>query len=626
MSNSEQILKTKLSEENFEKLSALENPKLHKFVADAVELANPDSVFVCTDSPEDIQYIRDLALKTGEEKNLATKGHTVHFDGYNDQARDKSQTKYLLPEGSQLGESLNSTERQAGIEEVQGYLKDSMVGREMLVCFFCLGPTDSDFSISCAQITDSPYVAHSESILYRWGYQQFKKIGDSENFFRFLHTEGELENNVSKNVDKRRIYIDLQDEIVYSTNTQYAGNTVGLKKLALRLAIQKATSEGWLAEHMFVMGAQGPGGRVTYFTGAFPSACGKTSTAMLGGQTIVGDDIAYLRSKKGKAYCANVEKGVFGIIRDVNPDDDAVIYDALTRDGCEVIFSNVLVKDDKPYWLGMGCELPDEGINHSGQWHKGKKDNKGNEITPSHKNARYCLNISELSNRDPKADDAEGVPVGGVVYGGRDSDTWVPVEQAFTWKEGIIAKGASIESETTAATLGQEGVRKFNIMSNMDFLSIPLGEYIQKNIDFGESLDTAPSIFSVNYFLKNKDGKFLNDIADKIVWIMWAERRINGEVKARKTPTGFIPMYDDLAKLFKEYRNKDYTKADYETEFSVRIPENLRKIDRIEKIYKEQVDDTPKSVFNTFAEIRKRYNELSEQKGDCVSPYELPEE
>jgi phosphoenolpyruvate carboxykinase (GTP) len=320
-----------------------------------------------------------------------------------------------------------------------------------------------------------------------------------------------------------------------------------------------------------------------------------------------------------------VEKGVFGIIRDVNADDDPVIFDALTRK-CEVIFSNVLVKDAKPYWLGMGKELPKEGFNHSGEWYEGKKDDEGKAITPSHKNARYCLNISELSNRDPKADDPEGVPLGGVVYGGRDSDTWAPVEQAFNWREGIIAKGASIESETTAATLGQEGIRKFNIMSNMDFLSIPMGEYIQNNIDFGESLDVEPSIFSVNYFLKNEEGKFLNDIADKIVWIMWAERRVNNEVKARKTPTGYIPEYEDLVKLFREYRNKDYTKEDYEKQFTVRIPENLAKIDRIEKIYKEQGDGIPKSVFDAFEQIRQRYAELKEQKGEYVSPFDIPKD
>ncbi|MHC4221133.1 MAG: phosphoenolpyruvate carboxykinase (GTP) [Planctomycetota bacterium] len=562
MSNAKELLKEKLSAEHYERLIALDNEKMHQFVADTIELTNPATVYVCTDSPEDIDYVREQSVKKGEESALAMKGHTYHFDGYFDQARDKAKTKYLLPEGSSLGENLNSIEKTEGVKEIRSLLKDIMVGREMLVCFFCLGPTDSDFSIPCVQITDSSYVAHSESILYRAGYEQFKKIGSDPGFFRFIHSAGELDGCVSKNIDKRRVYIDLEENLVYSTNTQYAGNTVGLKKLSLRLAIQKASAEGWLAEHMFLMGAQGPNGRVTYFAGAFPSACGKTSTSMLPGQTIIGDDIAYLRKKDGKIRSVNVEKGIFGIIRDVNPDDDPIIYKALTNPG-EVIFSNILIKDDKPYWLGMGSDLPKDGVNHSGQWTDSKKDEKGNEVTASHKNARYCLNISELDNKDPLLDDPDGALVGGLIYGGRDSDTWVPVECAFDWTEGIIIKGASIESETTAATLGQEGVRTFNLMANLDFLSIPLGKYIQNNLDFADSTDNTPLIFSVNYFLKDKDGKYLNAILDKKIWILWAELRVNGDVEAIETPTGFIPKYEDLAKLFKDQLDTEYTQDDY---------------------------------------------------------------
>ncbi|MBA7485944.1 Phosphoenolpyruvate carboxykinase [GTP] [subsurface metagenome] len=617
------LLKEKLTAENYDRLVALANPKLHEFIADAIELTSPASVFICTGSAEDVAYIRELAIKAGEETPLDIPGHTVHFDGYHDQARDKAQTKYLLPPGSDLGASLNSIEKKAGVEEVRSFLKDSMVGREMLVCFWCLGPTDSDFSIPSVQITDSPYVAHSESILFRPGYEQFKKIGAAPDFFRFIHSEGELENAVSKNIDKRRVYIDLEEDLVYSVNTQYGGNTIGLKKLALRLAIKKGSKEGWLAEHMFVMGAHGPGGRVTYFAGAFPSACGKTSTSMLPGQTIIGDDIAYFRRKAGQIRCVNVEKGIFGIIRDVNAEDDPVIYEALTRP-YEVIFSNVLFDDkNKPHWLGMGSELPAEGINHSGKWHKGKKDADGNEITASHKNARYCLNIPDLSNRDPLIDDPDGVPVGGIIYGGRDSDTWVPVEQAFSWADGIIGKGASIESETTAATLGKEGVRTFNLMSNLDFLSIPLGRYIQNNLDFAKTIDNPPLIFSANYFLRGKDGKYLNGIADKKVWILWAELRVNGDVDAIETPTGFIPKYEDLAKLFKEQLGKEYSQADYVQQFTIRVPENLAKVDRVEKIYKEKVPDTPQIVFDTFAKIRSRLKAAQDRHGEYISPFDL---
>jgi len=623
MSKTKEVLKEKLTDESYSRLMVLDNPKMHDFVADAIELTGATSVFVCTDSDEDRAYIRELAVRNGEEIPLNIPGHTCHFDGYDDQARDKARTKYLLEPGSDLGASLNSIEKQAGVEEIRSFLKDTMVGREMLVCFFCLGPLDSDFSIPCVQITDSPYVAHSETILYRSGYEQFRKIGSSPDFFRFLHSEGELENNVSKKVDKRRVYIDLAEEIVYSVNTQYGGNTIGLKKLALRLAIQKASREGWLAEHMFVLGAHGPGGRVTYFTGAFPSACGKTSTSMLPGQTIVGDDIAYFRKKDGQMRSVNVEKGIFGIIRDVNVKDDPIIYKALTGP-CEVIYSNVLIAEPKkPYWLGMGTKLPAEGINHSGKWYEGKKDSDGNEVTASHKNARYCLNIPDLANRDPMLDDPDGVPVGGVVYGGRDSDTWVPVEQAFSWAEGIIIKGACLESETTAATLGKEGVRTFNLMSNLDFLSIPLGRYIQNNLDFADGIENPPMIFSVNYFLKDKNGRYLNGMADKLVWILWAELRVNGDVEAIKTPTGLIPRYEDLQSLFKEHLDVEYTRDDYVRQFTVRIPENLAKFERVEKIYREKVPDAPQILFDTFTEVRDRLKAAADKHGDCISPFDL---
>lgn len=602
---------------------AIDSPKMHAFAANAIELTNPATVFVLTDAQEELDYIRELAQQPGGgEHPLAMEGHTYHFDGVNDQGRDKEVTKYLLPEGMVLGESLNSMGKPEGIAEIRSLLKDSMVGRQMLICFWCLGPTDSDFSISCIQITDSAYVAHSESILYRPGYEQFKKVGRNGEFFQFLHSQGELENDVSKNSDLKRIYIDLEDNTVFSVNTQYAGNTVGLKKLALRLAIQKADREGWLAEHMFVMGVQGPNKRVTYFTGAFPSACGKTSTAMIPGQTIIGDDIAYLRKRDGRMYCANVERGIFGIIQDVNPHDDPVIYEAITKPG-EVIYGNVLIKDGKPYWMGMGSELPDEGVNYAGPWHKGKKNAAGAAIDPSHKNARYTVSIGALANRDPEADNPDGVPLGAIVYGGRDSDTLMPVEQAFDWSEGIIAKGATLESETTAATLGKEGVRTFCIMSNQDFVSIPLGRYIQNNLDFARGAAHPPAIFLVNYFLRDDKGKYLNEILDKTVWMLWAELRTNKDVDAITTPTGWIPRYADIARLFKERLDKTYTEADYVRAFTVRVPNLLAKFDRVEAIYKSKVPDTPQIVYDTFAAIRGRLNAAKEKYGEMISPFDL---
>lgn len=615
-----EILESRLDEKHRRRLLALKNPKLHKFVAESIELCNPDTVFVCTDAPEDIQYIREKAISLGEEKVLNTPGHTIHFDGYQDQARDKENTRYLVPEGIDMG-NLNQIEREKGLNEVKGFLKDSMKGKEVFVRIFCLGPTDSVFSISAVQLTDSAYVAHSEDILYRSGYEQFKKLGGSPDFFRVLHSAGNLdERGCSVDVDKRRVYIDFAEELVYSVNTQYAGNTVGFKKLCLRLSIRKAMREGWLSEHMFVMGVHGPSNRVTYFTGAFPSACGKTSTAMMKGESIIGDDIAYLRRIEGEVFTVNVESGIFGIIRDVNAKDDPLIFDALMNPG-EIIFSNVLVSDSVPYWLGDGREHPEKGVNYSGEWHKGKTDDAGNEITPSHKNARFTMRISALDNRDPHADDPAGVPVGGVIYGGRDSDTWVPVTQSFNWSHGVITMGASLESETTAATLGQEGVRKFQPMSNLDFLSLPVGQYIHNYLLFAAGLKNPPLVFGVNYFLKNSDepNDYMNSRHDKRVWIKWMEHRVHGEMDAIETPTGFIPLYEDLKSLFGKVLQKDYANNDYEEQFTVRIPENLKKLDRIEGIFRKD-PDTPKVFYDVMQEQRNRLEEAQKKYGDYVSP------
>ncbi|MDP8215243.1 MAG: phosphoenolpyruvate carboxykinase (GTP) [Candidatus Euphemobacter frigidus] len=623
MKSAPEILKEKCTPAGFERLMILANPKMHEFVAHYLELCNPDSVYVADDSEKNTAYIRSLALKADEERELAIEGHTIHFDGPGDQARDKARTKYLLPPGVDLGSRINSIEKAAGLKEVEDLLRDSMRGKEALILFFCLGPTFSGFSIPCVQITDSSYVAHSETILYRKGYDYFQSIGDAVDFFRFIHSAGRLEDNVSADVDGRRIYIDLEEDIVFSTNTQYAGNTIGLKKPALRLAIRRALRQGWLSEHMLLMGVHGPGERVTYFSGAFPSACGKTSTAMCAGETIVGDDIAYLRERGGRCFAANVEAGIFGIIRDVSRKDDPVIWDVLTTPG-EVIFSNVLITDDGvPYWLGDGRETPERGTNFSGRWQKGKTDEEGKPIPCAHKNARYTVSLSRLSNRDPLGDDPNGVELGGILYGGRDSDTWVPVERAFDWNHGVITKGAAIESETTAATLGEEGVRKFNIMSNLDFLPVSLSDYVKKYLAFGERLSKPPVIFSVNYFLRGGDGEYLNGHEDKRVWLKWMELSINNDLEMIQSPTGYIPRYPDLKRLFREVLDKDYSEEDYIEQFKIRVPECLAKIERMLKIYNDEEVPPPEIFYRVFEEQKRRLEEARAEHGDYISPFSL---
>ncbi|HUX01050.1 MAG: phosphoenolpyruvate carboxykinase (GTP) [Phycisphaerae bacterium] len=616
------VLKPKMDAASFALLAALANEKLHAFVADAVALGRPDSVTVCSDDPADIAYVRRRAVEAGEEIPLAVPGHTVHFDGYHDQGRDPAATRYLLPKGVSLGPRLKAIDRDEGLAEIRGYLAGAMRGKEMFVRFFSLGPPNSVFSITCVQCTDSAYVAHSEDLLYRAGYEQFKRLGAGGDFFRFLHSAGRLdEGRTSADTDKRRVYIDILEDLVYSANTQYGGNTIGLKKLALRLAIRKADRELWLAEHMFVMGIRGRGGRVTSFAGAFPSACGKTSTAMLPGERIVGDDIAYLRPLGGEVRAVNVESGIFGIIRDVNPHDDPVIHNVLSSPG-EVIFSNVLVRDGRPYWLGMGEDVPDRGRNYSGEWFRGKCDDQGDEILFAHKNARYTVALRALENCDPRLDDPQGVAVQGIIYGGRDSDTCVPVQQSFDWVHGVVTMGAALESESTPATLGDEGVRTFDLMSNLQFLAIPLGKYVANHLDFAAQVKRPPVIFAVNYFQRDKGGRYLTGMLDKHVWVKWMERRIHGEVQAVRGPTGLVPLYDDLAALFRDVLRQDYTRDQYVEQFTLRIPENLAKLDRIEKIYRETAD-VPPAVLEQLAAQRRRLEALRRAKGDYVSPLDL---
>jgi phosphoenolpyruvate carboxykinase (GTP) len=612
------FLESKMAAEQLEKLKQLGQSDIIDFVAETVTLCKPDSVFVATDSTEDIAHVREMSVANGEEHTLAMEGHTYHFDGIKDQGRDPANTKYLLPPDMHLGERINFTTRDEGLSEITGILDGSMAGKEMVVRFFCLGPRSSVFSQLCCQITDSYYVAHSEDLLYRCGYEEFGKAGDHCEHFRFLHSAGKLENGVCADVDKRRIYIDLAENTVYSANTQYGGNTMGLKKLAMRLGISKGLREGWLTEHMFIIGVPGPGGRRTYLTGAFPSMCGKTSTAMIGGQTIVGDDIAYLKKIDGQVRTVNVESGIFGIIQDVNPDDDPDIYDAIVTPR-EIIFSNILIVDDKPYWLGMGRELPEKGLNYSGDWQKGKVDDGGKPIDPAHKNARFTIRISELENCDEHLDDPEGVPVAGMIFGGRDSDTSVPVEQSFDWTHGVITKGASLESETTAATIGTQGVRTFNPMSNLEFLAASLDTYINKYLEFSNELEKVPAIFSVNYFLRGEDGNYLNGMLDKKVWMLWIEERVNGETDALMTPTGFIPLYKDLRRLFASALDLEYTEEQYKAQFTIRVPEQLAKIERIEKVYSEEWG-IPEILFDTLAAQKDRLESARLMYGDYISP------
>ena len=622
----EALLKAKMTDQSYERLTALNNQKVYDFVGEFAEHCEPATIYVADDSDADEQYVREQALAKGEEHKLNLDGRTIHWDGYGDQARDKVNTKYLVyPENMERMKSLNALPYDEGYKEIMGISKGIMKGKDAIVKFFAEGPTDSPFTIPCVQFTDSWYVAHSEAILYRPAYSHFLKMkeGEKDDFFRFIHSAGELDNRgCTVNLDERRIYMDTQNNIVYSMNDQYAGNSVGLKKHSMRLAINKSGQEGWLCEHMFVMAVVNPDSkRKTYFAGAYPSACGKTSTAMVPGEQVVGDDIAYFRNINGEFRAVNVEQGIFGIIKDVNADDDPVIFENLKKPQ-ELIFSNVLKgPDGNPYWIGMGEETPDSGLNHFGEWKKGVKDANGKEVPIAHPNSRYTMRLDYLSNFDKEGFEAkEGVKIEGLLYGGRDSDTTVPVEESHSYASGILLKAATLESETTAATLGAEGVRNASPMANMDFVSYPLGEYTENNLKFVDGMKKEPKVFSTNYFMLSPEGKFMTSKLAKKVWLHWAEGRIYGEYEGLATPTGTIPLYADLKKLFKELLDEDFSEADYDYLFTFRCTRWIEKLQRTKAFFAKMDANVPQHIYDAWDKTISDIEAAKAKYGDEIKP------
>jgi phosphoenolpyruvate carboxykinase (GTP) len=623
------LLRNKMSETSIRKLAALENEKLFDFIGEYIELCQPDSVYMCDDGDADAEYLRKKSVELGEESPLSRQGHTIHYDGYDDQGRAPGATKNLVPkEDIPLMQSLLPMDREVGLPEVRGILKGIMKGKEAIVKLSCEGPVLSPFSIGCVQITDSFYVCHSEELLYRRGYEHFMKMADRDKFFRFVHSAGRLDpRGCSIDLDKRRIYQDLDDMVVLSANNQYAGNSVGLKKHAMRLAIRLSGKEGWLCEHMFIMAVQNEKkARSTYFCGAFPSACGKTATAMLPGEKIVGDDIAYFRNINGEFRAVNVERGIFGIIKDVNAEDDPVIFRTLQTPGHEIIFSNVLTgPDNHPYWLGMEVTTPKKGKNHSGDWFEGKKDADGILIPLAHSNARYTIRLGYLENIDLTYEDKNGVLVEGIIYGGRDSDTSCPIEESLDWESGIILKACTLESETTSATIGQEGVLAPQPMANLDFISYPIGQYFMNNIRFVEGMKKVPPIFAVNYFLRDKAGHFLTNKMAKKIWLHWAELRVHDEVGAYRTPLGYIPRYEDLQPMFREYLDEDFPKDVYLELFKFRIDPWIAKLSRAFRFYEKTAPDCPENLFSTWRDTIHKLEHARSKYGHFITPGEYQE-
>jgi phosphoenolpyruvate carboxykinase (GTP) len=381
---------------------------------------------------------------------------------------------------------------------------------------------------------------------------------------------------------------------------------------------------------MFITGMTGPGGRKTFFAGAAPSGCGKTTTAMVGSD-FIGDDLAQMWiAEDGTVRAVNPERGIFGIVEDVNREGDPYLMDCLRGDGTEVIWSNVLV-DDKgvPHWAGNGEPQPDHGINFQGEWHQGKKDANGNEIPISHKNARCTLLCSAIKNHATEANaDPAGVPVKVITYSGRDADTMPPVWAAKDNNQGV-AIGASIVSAATATEIGASGVRR-QPWANAPFIPGPLADYMDAQFKFYNNPkltnEGKPIMAGLNYFLthadRGSDGKgLLGEKRDVKVWLGWLELFAHGDVQGLETPIGHVPKYEDLKKLFAEI-DKEYPKSLYDMQFALHIDKIVARIDLQTEAYGKE-ENLPPQLFEVYAAQKAALAALKEKHGAVVQPDQL---
>jgi phosphoenolpyruvate carboxykinase (GTP) len=625
-----EIFKTKLDAENREKLGLIKNEEALIKVANAIAMCEPDNVFVNTGSDEDRAWIKNYSLEKLEEKKLAKEGHTIHFDLPQDQARLVKQTFYIINEGEKMSSLAKSVLRSEAIDYVKKFMPGIMAGKTLMVGFYSRGPVGAEASIPAIEISSSGYVLHSAELLYRNCYSDFDAETERAGlFFTNVHSEGD---NTPEQVPDARIFMDRSWMTTFSTFCTYAGNTLLLKKGNHRFSVDYATYykiEEQLSEHMFITGMTGPGGRKTFFAGAAPSGCGKTTTAMVGSD-FIGDDLAqFWIDSDGVLRAINPEKGIFGIVEDVNREGDPYLMDCLRGDGTEVIWSNVLIKDGVPYWVGNGEEAPDSGVNFQGEWHKGKTDASGNPVPMSHKNSRCTLLASAITNHATElAEDPKGAPVKIITYSGRDADTMPPVWVAKNADDGVVI-GASIVSKATATEVGAVGVNR-QPWANAPFIPGALADYMRAQFTFFNSEKfsetTRPVMSGLNYFLtyENRGGKgsgLLGEKKDVKAWLGWLELYANGDVETISTPIGFLPKYDDLKKLFLSI-DKEYPRSLYDMQFSLYVDKIVARIDLQAEAYASEAD-IPQTLFDVYARQKSELLELKEKFGSVVSPGDL---
>ena len=626
------VLAASMDSSNQAKIAKIATTEALLRIANAVAMCAPDRVFLVGATEEDVEACRRMSLEAGEECPLAMKDHTIHFDLPEDQGRMVDQTFYIANQDEEVSVLAKKMFREEALEYIRATMCGIMKGKTMLVGFYSRGPIGAQASVPALMISSSAYVLHSANILYRNVFEDFdREVRRAGVYFTNLHSQG---SGKSDDIPKARIFMDRSWFTTFSMYCSYAGNTLMLKKGNHRFAVDLCTyyrKEQELSEHMFITGMTGPGGRKTFFAGAAPSGCGKTTTAMVG-TDYVGDDLAQLWiDEKGTLRAINPEIGIFGIVEDLNKEGDPYLYKCMREPLAEVIWSNVLVDEHGvPYWSGSGEPFPQKGNNFQGEWWPGKKDSNGKPVPISNPNARITLSNDAIRNYNKKAAwDQAGVPVKVITYSGRDSDTMPPVWVARNPDHGVVI-GASILSAATATEVGAKGVSR-QPWANSPFIPCPLGDYMEAQFLFFNSKKFSkqgrPVIAGLNYFLVDcaRGGdlnKLLGEKRDVRAWLSWLERYAHDEVGAIETPIGFIPRYEDLKRLFDETVAKSYPQELYTKQFSFYIDNILARIRLQEEAYSKDARMPPR-LFEVYEEQKRGLEALKRAHGPVVPPEKL---
>ena len=522
------------------------NARLVAWVDEMARMCKPDRVYWCDGSEEEQQRLTRDAVEQGVLMPLDEQKRPRSFysrSNPNDVARTEELTFVCTPTREEAGPTNNWVAPADMYRKLEGLFDGSMKGRTMYVVPYIMGLPESPFAKVGVELTDSVYVVLNIRIMARMGDVALRKLGDSDDFNRGLHSVADCDPS------RRYIVHFPQDNTIWSVGSGYGGNALLNKKcLALRMASYYARQEGWLAEHMLLLEATSPEGEVRYLAGAFPSACGKTNLAMLvpppafGHWRIrtLGDDIVWLRiGPDGRLYAMNPENGFFGVAPGTSTHTNPNAMKMLEHDA---IFTNVaLTADHDVWWEGMDGPAPEKLTDWRGRpWSRGATE------PAAHPNSRFTVALSNNPALSPAVNEPLGVPVSALLFGGRRSTTIPLVLESFNWTHGVYL-AATMGSETTAAKTGAVGVLRRDPMANIPFIGYDAGAYFQHWLDIGARLAEPPRIFLVNWFRKDAGGKFLwPGFGENMRVIQWMLGRTAGRAGALETPVGWTPRATDL--------------------------------------------------------------------------------